>query len=78
MINFAVIEADIEIKKSNIAEKTINFYEKNPVCIDYYVVSEINDVLQSCYQSSLLGYDYLFWFVDELISIKKLSSLEKD
>ena len=47
-------------------KKSINFYKKNPVCNGYYIVSELNDVLQGGSYESPLGYDNVDWFVDEV------------
>ena len=32
----------------------------------YYIVSDFDDVLQSGYYESLLGYNIVDWFVDEI------------
>ena len=43
---------------------------QNPVYKGYYIVSELNDVLESgCYES-LLGYDNVDWFVYEVIKLE--------
>ena len=55
--NFADFEADNEIYGSNVGLKTINFYKQNPVLNGYYIISELEDVLESGYYESPLGYD---------------------
>ena len=64
-------EADNEIDKSNIGNKTTNIYKQNPVCDGYYIVSELDDVSKSGKYQSPLGYDNINWFVDE---VKKLEN----
>ena len=34
--------------------KTTNIYKQNAVCNGYYIVSELNDILQSGYYHSVL------------------------
>ena len=36
----------------------------------YYITSELNDVLQSGYYKSPLGYDNFDWFADEVLKIE--------
>ena len=36
----------------------------------YYITSELNDVLQSGYYKSPLGYDNFYWFVDEVLKLE--------
>ena len=40
---YADFEADKEIDNSVIGNKSTNIYEQNPVCKDFYVVSEIDE-----------------------------------
>ena len=47
--------------------ETTNIYKQNPVLNGYRVVSELEDVLQSGYYKSPLGYDIVDWFVNEVI-----------
>ena len=51
--------------------KTTNIYKQNPVCNGYYIVSELNDILQSGYYHSPLGYKNVDWFVNETNKIRK-------
>ena len=37
---------------------------------NFYIVSELNNVLQSGYCEYLLGYDIVNWFVDEIIQLE--------
>ena len=57
---YADFECNNEIDNSLIGEKISNIYKQNPVCNGYYIVSELNDVLQSGYYSSLIE-DYFFF-----------------
>ena len=62
-------EADNEIDISSIGNKTTNIYKRSPVLNGYRIKSELEDVLQSSYNKSPLGYNNVDWFVDE---VKKL------
>ena len=44
-------------------------FGQSPVCNGSYVDSELNDVLQSGYYESPLGYDNVDWFADEVIGL---------
>ena len=66
----ADFEADNEIDGSNIGNKTTNIYKQNPVPNGYYIISELEDVLESGYYESPLGYDNLDWFVKEVIKLE--------
>ena len=68
---YADFEADNEKDNSIAGNKTTNIYKQNPVHNGYRIVSELEDVLQSGYDKSPLGYDYVDWFVDE---VKKLEN----
>ena len=46
---FADFEADIEIDNTHIGNKTTMFNKQNPVLIGFYIVSELNDVLEGGY-----------------------------
>ena len=61
---YADFEADNEKDNSSMGNKTTNIYKQNPVLNDYKIVSELEDVLQSSYYKSPLGYDNVDWFVD--------------
>ena len=50
--------------------KTTNIYKQNPVINGYRIVSEMEDVLQSGYYKSPLGYDNVDWFVNEVIKLE--------
>ena len=50
-------EADNEIDGSNFGNQTTNIYKQNPVLNGYYIISELEDVLESGYYESPLGYD---------------------
>ena len=66
----ADFEADNEIDGSNVGNKTINIYKQNPVLNGYYIISELEDALESGYYESPLGYDNVDWFVNEVINLE--------
>ena len=53
----ADFEADNEIDGSNIGNKTTNICKQYLVLNGYYIISELEDVLESGYYESPLGYD---------------------
>ena len=61
---YADFEADNEIDNSFIGSKTTNIYNQNPVLNGYHIESELEDVLQSSFHKSPLGYDNVVWFVN--------------
>ena len=61
----ADFEADNEIDKENVGNKTTYIYKQNPIWNGYYIVSELNNVLKSGYYESVLGDDNIDWFVGE-------------
>ena len=67
---YADFEADNEKDNSSMGNKTTNIYKQNPVLNGYEIVSELEDVLQSGYHKSPLGYDNIVWFVDEVIKLE--------
>ena len=54
---FAVFESDNEIDGSNVGNKTNNIYKQNPLLHGSYIISELEDVLESGYYESPLGCD---------------------
>ena len=66
----ADFEADNEKDNSMIGNKTTNIYKQNPVLNGYYIISELEDVLESGYYESPLGYDNVDWFVKEVIKLE--------
>ena len=66
----ADFEADNEIENSSVGNKTTNIYKKNPVLNGFYIISELNDVLESGYYESPLGYENVDWFVKEVIKLE--------
>ena len=68
---FADFEADNEKENSKIGNKTTNIYKQNPVLNGYYIISELEDVLESGYCQSPSGYNNVDWFVNEIIKIEK-------
>ena len=75
----ADFEADNEIDKSNRNNKTTNFYKQNPVLNGYYLISELDDFLESGCYIFPSGYNNVDWYVNEVIKLekKKLSILKK-
>ena len=55
--NIADFEADNEVDGSSVGIKTTNLYKQNPVPNGYYIISELEDVLESGYYESPLGYN---------------------
>ena len=66
----ADFEADNEKDNTKIGNKTTNIYKQNPVLNGYYIISELEDVLESGYYESPLGYDNIDWFVKEVIRLE--------
>ena len=62
--------ADNEIDGSNIGNKTTKFYKQNPVLNGYYKISELEDVLESGYYESPLGFDNVDWYVNQVINLE--------
>ena len=62
--------ADNEVDGSNIGTKTSNIYKQNPVNIGYYVISELEDVLESGYYESPLGFNNVDRFVNQVIKLE--------
>ena len=67
---YADFEADNEKDYSIIGNKTTNIYKQNPVLNGYHIESELEDILKSDYYKIPLGYNYVDWFVDELIKLE--------
>ena len=67
---YADFEADNEKDNSKIGNKTTNIYKQKPVLNGYHIISELDDVLESGYYESPLGYDNVDWFVKEVIKLE--------
>ena len=67
---YADFEADNEKDNRFIGNKTIIIYKQTQVLNGYRKESELEDVLQSGYHKSPLGYDNTDWFVDEVIKFE--------
>ena len=67
---YADFEADNEIDNSNVGDKTTNIYKQIPVLNGYYIISELEDVLESGHYESRLGYNNVDWFVKEVINLE--------
>ena len=66
----ADFEADNEKDDTKIGNKTTNIYKQKPVLNGYYIISELEDVLESGYYESPLSYDNIDWFVKEVIKLE--------
>ena len=66
----ADLETDNEKDNSSIGNKTTNIYKQYRVLNGYHIESELEDVLQSGYHESPLGYDNVDWFVNEVIKLE--------
>ena len=58
---YADCEADNEIDKPHIGNKTIKFHEQNPVVNACNIISELDDVLKNGYRKPLLRCISLDW-----------------
>ena len=67
---YADFEPDNEKDNSIIGNKKTNVYKQNPVLNGYHIVSELEDVLKSGYHKSPLGYNNVYWFVNEVIKLE--------
>ena len=67
---YADFEVDNEIDNSSIGNKTANIFKQNPVLKGCHIESELEDVLQSNYYKSFLGYDIVDWFVNEVLKLE--------
>ena len=67
---YADFEADNEKDISKVGNKTTNIYKQIPVLNGFYIISEMNDVLESGYYESPLGYDNVDWFVKEVTKLE--------
>ena len=80
---YADFESDNEVDTSSIGNKTTNVYKQMPILNGYHIESESDDVLKSAYYESLVGYNIVDWFVDEIIKLEKklnfyVKNTEKD
>ena len=66
----ADFEANNEKDNSKIGNKTTNIYKQNPVLNGYYILSELEDVLESGYYESPLGYNNVDWFVKVVVKLE--------
>ena len=75
----ADFEVDNEIDGYNLGKKTNIIYKQNLVPNGYYIFSEMEDVLEiGCYES-LLRYDNVDWYVNQVIGIEnKMAFLFKN
>ena len=68
---YAEFEADIEIDKSSVGNKTTNNFKQNPILNGYKIVSGLIDISESGDNISPLSYDNVGWFVNETFKIEK-------
>ena len=66
----ADFEADNEIDGSSVGNKTTNIYKQNPILNGVYIISELEDVLESGYYESPLGYNNVDWYVTDVIKLE--------
>ena len=66
----ADFEADKEVNGCSLGNKTTNIYKQNPVVNGYYNIYELEDVLESGFYESPLGYDNQDWFVNDIIKLE--------
>ena len=64
------MEADNEVDDSSVGNKTTNIYKQNPVLNGYFIISELEDVIESGHYESPLRYDNVDWFVKEGIKLE--------
>ena len=72
-LSFRIIadfQAKYEKDNSKIGNKTTNIYKQNPVLNGYYIISELEDVLESGYYESPLEYDNVDSFVNEVTKLE--------
>ena len=67
---YADFEADNEEDGSKIGNKTTNIYKQKPVPNGYYIISELEYILESGHFESPLGYNNVDWFVKEVIKLE--------
>ena len=67
---YADFEADNENDNFTIVNKTTNIYKQNPALNGYHIKSELNDNLQSGYCESILGYNSVEWFVNDVMILQ--------
>ena len=66
----ADFEADNEIDNSSRGKRKTNNYKQNPICNGYYIISELEEVLENGYFKSPSGYDNVDWFLEETIKME--------
>ena len=69
--NMQISKLVMKKNNSSVGNKTTKVYKQNPVLNGYEIVSELEDVLKRGYYKSLLGYDNVDWFVDEIMKLEK-------
>ena len=67
---YAGFEAENEVDYSSIGNKTTNISEQNPVLNGYRIEPGLEDVLKRGFYESLLGYDNIDWYVNEVKKLK--------
>ena len=67
---FADFVVDNETDDSNISNKTTNIYKQNPVFNCCYILSQLEDVLESGFYESPLGYNNVDWYVKQVIKLE--------
>ena len=67
---YADFETDIEIDNYRTGKKTTIIFIQSPMWNRYFIVSEQNNVLESGYFESPLGYNIVDWFAHEAIKLE--------
>ena len=67
---YADFAADNEKDNSSIGNTATIIYKQSPILNGYRIVSELDDVLKSGYHKSLLGYNNVDWFVNEVFKLE--------
>ena len=63
-------ECNNKIEGSHIGNKTTNIFKQNTMCNGFFIVSELENVLQSGWHLSTFGENNVEWFVNEVIKIE--------
>ena len=67
---YADFEADNEKDISSMANRTTKIYIQNPILNGYHIETELASILKSGYHKSLLGYNNVDWFVNEVSKLE--------
>ena len=68
--NIADFDADNEIAGSSVGNKTTNVYKQIPIPNGYYIITDLEDLLETGYYESPLGYNNVDWYVNEVMKLE--------